>query len=128
MARQARHYSSREALTIKVDYVESKLDESVNSLKDVLKDIKETIAKSEIDFKEEMQQMDLRRKEEITELKTELKEVVRDNKAAMEKLIDRAESSRRWSIGIVVSIAITVIGFMFTAIIFLLNNGFQVQT
>ena len=122
MARQARHYNSREALATRVDYVESRLDESVNSLKEAMKEIKESLAKSEVDRKEEMRQMDLRRKEEIAELKVE----VRDNKVALEKIVARAESSRRWSIGIVVSIAIAVIGFMLTVIVFLLTNGFQV--
>ena len=39
MARQARYYSSREALATRVDYVESKLDESVNSLKEAMQQI-----------------------------------------------------------------------------------------
>ena len=31
-----RHYGSREALAVKVDYVESKLDESIKSLKEAM--------------------------------------------------------------------------------------------
>ena len=117
MARQARHYYSREALATRVDYVESRLDESVNSLKEAVKEIKESLAKSEIDRKEEMKKMDLRRKEENA-----------DFKDALEKVVARAESSRRWSIGIVISIAIAVIGFMLMVTVFLLTNGFQVPT
>ena len=117
MTRQARHYYSREALSTRVDYVESRLDESINSLKEAVKEIKESLSKSEIDRKEEMKQMDLRRREENAELKE-----------AMEKIVARAESSRRWSIGIVVSIAIAVIGFMLTVIVFLFTNGFQVPS
>ena len=97
----------KSALETRVDYVESKLDESINSLK-------EAIAKSENGFKEAlrdnkeaMQQMENRHQANFTELK-----------ASLQKTIAKTESSRRWAIGAFITIAVAVIGF-------LLTNGFQ---
>ena len=64
----------------------------------------------------------------LDEAITSLKEAIRDNKEALEKVVAKAESSRRWAIGTVISIAIAVIGSLVTFIIFLLNNGFQAPT
>ena len=63
----------------------------------------------------------------LDEAISSLKEAIRDNKEALEKVVAKAESSRRWAIGTVVSIAIAVIGSLVTFIIFLLTNGFQMQ-
>ena len=117
MARQARQYGSREALETRVDYVESKLDETI-------KDFKEAIARSDLryeesrkEFKEAMLQMENRHQASFSKLETSL-----------DKVVTKAESSRRWAIGTVISIAIAVIGSLVTFIIFLLNNGFQAPT
>ena len=124
MARQARHYNSREALLTRVDYVEGKQDEAITSLKEVnsrlgetIKDFKESLNESRKEFREAMQQMELRHQANLTRLENSL-----------DKVVDKAESSRRWSIGIVVTIAIAVIGSLVTFIYFLLNNGFQIST
>ena len=108
MARLARHYS-REALETRVDYVEGKLDAAII-------DLKEAINESRKEFKEA-----------INESKKEFKESHKELKESLEKIVAKAESSRRWSIGIVITIAITVIGFMASVIGFLITNGFQIQ-
>ena len=95
MASQTRNYNSREALLTRVDYIEGKLDAAI-------KDFKESTNETRRDFKESMQQMEARHQANFTELKS------------------KAESSRRWSIGTVVTIALAVIGFILT-------NGFQIS-
>ena len=105
MARQTRQYGGREALETRVDYVEGNLDKAIAN------------------FKEAMLQMESRYKESIADIK----EMVKDNKDSLDKVVAKAESSRRWAIGTVVTIAIAVIGSLVTFIVFLLTNGFQVQ-
>ena len=95
----------RPAIETRVDYVESRLDEAISSLKEAVRDNKEA-----------MQQMENRHQASFAELKSSL-----------EKIVSKAESSRRWAIGTVITIAVAVIGFMLTVIGFLLTNGFQVQ-
>ena len=112
----------KSAVETRVDYVESRLDDTINNFKEAMQKSESRLDDTIKDFKETMQQMELRHKESIADIK----EMVRDNKASLEKVVAKAESSRRWSIGIVVTIAITVIGFMISIIIFLLTNGFQV--
>ena len=51
----------------------------------------------------------------------DLKEAIKDNKEALDKVVAKAESSRRWAIGTVITIAVAVIGFLIAAIGFLLN-------
>ena len=97
----------KSALETRVDYVESKLD-------DTIKDFREAMQKSDKDFREFMQQMENRHQVNFAELKNSL-----------EKIESKAESSRRWSIGIIVTIAVAVIGFMLTFIGFLFTHGFQ---
>ena len=97
----------KSAVETRVDYVESKLD-------DTIKDFKEAMQKSENSFKELMQQMESRHQANFARLE-----------ASLDKIESKAESSRRWAIGIVVTIAIAVIGFMMTVIGFLFTNGFQ---
>ena len=120
----------RSSLETRVDYVESKLDDTINNFKEAMqkleskhdesrRDLKEAIR----DYKEAMQQMESRHKESVADIK----EMVRDNKASLEKVVSKAESSRRWAIGTVVTIAVAVIGFLAAAVGFLLTNGFQVQ-
>ena len=87
---------NKSALETRVDYVETKLDSTIK------------------DFKEAMQQMENRHQVNFSKLE-----------ASLDKVVAKAESSRRWSIGTVVTIAITVIGSLVTFIIFLLTNGFQ---
>ena len=99
MARQARHYNSREALLTRVDYVEGKLDEAI-------KDLKESINETRKDLKEA-----------IRDNKQAMLQMERELKTTLEKTVDKAESSRRWAIGSVITIAVAVIGF-------LLTNGF----
>ena len=114
----------RPALETRVDYVESKLDESIARFDESRKDFKEAMQKLESkfdesrkDFKEAMQQMENRHQANFSRLETSL-----------DKVIIKAESSRRWAIGTVVTIAIAVIGSLVTFIVFLLNNGFQVPS
>ena len=95
----------RSALETRVDYVEGNLDKAITSFKEAnarsesrldgtIKDFKEAIK----DNKQAMQQME------------------RDLKATLEKSIDKAESSRRWAIGSVITVAIAIIGFILTNI------------
>ena len=93
----------KSALETRVDYVESKLD-------DTIKDFREAITKSENNFKEA-----------ITKSESSFKEAIKDNKEAIQQLkssfdvfMAKAESSRRWSIGLVITIAVAVIGFLLT--------------
>ena len=86
----------KSALKTRVDYVEFKVDDAI------------------ISFKEALQQMEARHQANFSELKSSL-----------EKVVSKAESSRRWAIGTVITIAIAVIGSLVTFIIFLLTNGFQ---
>ena len=87
-----------------------------------IKDFKEAIAKSESrldvttkDLKETMLQMENRHQVNFAELKNSL-----------EKVVSQAESSRRWAIGTMVTIAVAVIGFLLTVIGFLFANGVPV--
>ena len=108
MARQARHYGSREVLDTRVDYVESKLDETINSFKEALSKSESRLDETIKDFKEAMQQMESRHKE----ANADIKEMVRDNRASLEKAIAKAESSRNWVVGFVITVAIAIIGFI----------------
>ena len=61
----------------------------------------------------------------LDEAISSLKEAIRDNKEAIQQLkssfdifIAKAESSRRWSIGLIITVSLAVIGFILT-------NGFQ---
>ena len=126
---------SKSAFDTRVDYVESKLDESIHNFK-------EAMQKSESGLKEMMQKSE----SGLKEMMAEIKETVRDNKEAMrqieirgqanytelkaslEKMVEKAESSRRWAIGIVVTVAIAVIGSLITFIIFLFTYGLQILT
>ena len=103
----------RSTLETRFDYIESRLDDTIGNFKDAITDLKEAIR----DSKEAMQQMENRHQLSFMELKNSL-----------EKVVSKAESSRRWAIGTLVTIAIAVIGFMLTVIGFLLTNGFQVPT
>ena len=78
--------------------LESRLDDTIGHFKDAITDLKEAIR----DNKEALQQ--LKSSFETSLAKTEAK----------------AESSRRWSIGLVVTVALATISFMLT-------NGFQIQ-
>ena len=89
-----RYRQGKSALEVRVDYVESKLDEAIRDLKEAIRDNKEAI---------------------------------RDNKEALDKVVAKAESSRRWAIGTVVTIAIAVIGSLVSFIVFLFANGIQLQ-
>ena len=82
----------KSALETRIDYVESKLDESIGS------------------FKEAMLRMESRHQANFAELKISL-----------EKAIAKAESSRNWVVGPVITVALTIIGIM-------LANGLQIQT
>ena len=115
-----RRPSSNAVLETRIDYIESRLDEAISSLKEAIRDNKEAIR----DNKEAMLQMESRHRESIADIK----EMVKDNKEALEKVVIKTESSRRWSIGIVITIAITVIGFMASVLGFMLTNGFQIPT
>ena len=84
----------RSAIDIRVDYVESKLDESINSFKEAIRDNKEAIREN--------------------------KEALQQFINSFDKFINKVESSRRWSIGMVITIAIALIGFIIT-------NGIQIQ-
>ena len=60
-------------------------------------------------------------------VESRLDEAIRDNKEAIQQLkssldifIAKSESSKRWSIGLVITVAIAIIGFI-------LANGFQIQ-
>ena len=114
----------KSALETRVDYVESKLDDTINNFKEAMLNSESRLDVAIKDFKESMQQMESRHKESIADIK----EMVRDNKISLERIVAKTESSRRWSIGIVISIAVAVIGFLIAAIGFLLTNGFQVPT
>ena len=118
MARQARLYG-REALETRTDYVEGKMDAAILDLKESInesrREFKESINESRKEFKESMQQMETRHQANFARLETSL-----------DKVVAKAESSRRWSIGIVVTIALAVIGLLVSFIIFLFTNGFQV--
>ena len=85
-------------LKTRIGYVESKLDETIGNFKEAVADLKEAIR----DNKQAMQQME-------NELKATLKES-----------ITKAESSKRWAVTLVITVAIAVIGFI-------LINGFQIQ-
>ena len=117
MARQARHYNSREALETRVDYVEGNLDKAITSFKEANARFESRLDETIKDFKEA-----------IIKSENSLKEAIKDNKEALEKVVAKAESSRRWAIGTVISIAIAVIGSLVTFIVFLLNNVFQAPT
>ena len=85
-----RRPNSTGVLETRIDYVESRLDETIKDFKEAIKDNKQA-----------MQQME------------------KELKATLEKSINKAESSRRWAIGSVFTVAIAVIGFILT-------NGFQI--
>ena len=89
-----------------IERFDSRLDEAIRSFKEANADIKEAIRDN---------------KESINETRKDFKE-------ALDKVVTKAESSRRWAIGTVISIAIAVIGALVTFIIFLFNNGFQALT
>ena len=131
MARPANYYGSR--VETRLGYMEGKLDAAIIDLKEANAKLDSKHDDTIKDFRESMRQMESRlkeavrdNKESMQQMESRLNEAVRDNKEALEKLVDKTESSRRWSIGIVVSIAITVIGSLVTFIIFLFTNGFQV--
>ena len=81
---------SNSVLETRINYVESRLDDTINS------------------FKDAMQQMENRHQTNFTELK-----------ATLDMSIAKAESSRRWVAGLVITVALTIIGFVLT-------NGFQI--
>ena len=139
MTRQRRQYGSREALETRVDYVEGNLEKAIARsdarFDETTRNFKEALALSEARFNESNRSLkeavaDL--KETNKEIRLSMREMETRNQAyfvrlemRLDKFVDKAESSRRWSIGIVVTIAIAVIGSLVTFIIFLLNNGFQ---
>ena len=88
----------KSALETRVDYVESRLDETIGNFKDAITDLKEAIR----DNKEATQHME------------------KELKATLEKSMAKAESSKRWAITLVITVALAVIGFILT-------NGFQIQ-
>ena len=122
--------NSSAALRTRVDYVEVNLDRSIARLDEAIarrdarydeaiKDLREFIARLESrydskfdqarkDFKEEMQQMESRHKEAMADSK----DMVRENKASLEKAIAKAESSRNWVVGFVITVAVAIIGFI----------------
>ena len=115
-----RRPNSSAVLETRIDYVESRLDDTINNFKEAMQkseskldesisSLKEAITKSESNFKEAMQQMENRHQANFTELKSSL-----------EKSIAKAESLRRWVVGLVITVAVAVIGFILT-------NGFQIQ-
>ena len=93
-----RYRHGKSALETRVDYVESRLDESINNFK-------EAITKSENSFKEAIR---------------DNKEAIQQLKSSFDVFMAKAESSRRWSIGLVITVAMAVIGFILT-------NGFQIS-
>ena len=113
MARQARHYGSREALETRVDYVESSLEKAI-----ARSDLRHDESRKE--FKESMQQMELRHKESMTELK----KVVEKSEMRMEAMLKDSRSSRNWIIttciavlALATTIASGIVGQIFSAII-----------
>ena len=123
---------SRSALETRVDYVEGKLDAAILDLKDSInesrKELRESLNESRKEFKEAMQQMESRHQANFQQMEARHQANFSRLETSLDKIVTKAESSRRWSIGIVVSIAIAVIGALVTFIIFLLNNGFQAPT
>ena len=108
MARQVRHFSGREAIETRVDYIEGKLDAAI-------KDFKEAMQQMESRHKEGMQQMESRHKEGMADIKeamADTKAMVKENKEALEKAISKAESSKNWVIGLVITVAIAFVGFI----------------
>ena len=97
-----RRPNSSAVLETRLDYVESKLDESIKS------------------FKEAMQQMEHRHQVNIQQMEHRHQESFAELKSYIEKIISKAESSRRWSIGLVITISVAIIGFILT-------NGLQIQ-
>ena len=119
----------------RVGYLESRLDSTVKDFKEAVSDLKEAIKDNREDLKEA-----------IKDNKEDLKEAIKDNKEAMrqmearhqanfaelknslEKVVDKAESSRRWAVGTVITITVAVISFLLAVIGFLFTNGFQAPT
>ena len=99
----------KSALETRVDYVEGNLEKVIASFKDAIARLDSRLDETIKDFKEAIK---------------DNKEAIRDNKEALEKVVVKTESSRRWAIGTVITIAIAVIGSLVTFIVFLLTNGF----
>ena len=122
------------ALETRVDYVESRLDDTINNFKEAMQKSEARLDDTINNFKEAMRKSEARLDESISSLK----EAIRDNREAMhqmenrhqanftelraslERSIAKAESSRRWTIGSVITVALAIIGFIIT-------NGFQIQ-
>ena len=90
MARQARHYSGREALETRVDYVEGKLDAAIASFKEVNAEIKEMIKQSEARL--ETDRLASERRQEATEKRLEAERIAAEYRI----LTDRETFERRF--------------------------------
>ena len=127
MARPTNHYSSRAALETRVDYVEGKLDAAIIDLKESINETRKDLKESRKDFKESMLQMESRHNEAIKDNKEAMLQIENrhqanftDLKASLDRFVAKTESSRRWSIGLIITIAIAAIGYILT-------NGIQIQ-
>ena len=105
-------HNSRATLEVRVDYVESKLDETI-------KDFKEAIIKSDRSFKEAMQQMEARHRDAMADLKA----VVEKSETRAEAMLKDSRTSRNWTVGtciavitLIVTIASGIVGQILTAI------------
>ena len=115
-----RRPNSSAVLETRLDYVESKLDESISSFKEAMQQMEN---RHQINFQQmenRYQQMENRHQESFRQMENRHQESFAELKSYIEKIISKAESSRRWSIGLVITISVAIIGFILT-------NGFQIQ-
>ena len=95
----------KSAMETRVDYVEGKLDDTINNFK-------EAMLKSESRLDETIKDF----KEAIKDNRQVMQQMEKELKTTLEKSIDKAESSKRWAIGSVIAVAIAIIGFILTNI------------
>ena len=113
---RSKNYNNHAALEVKVDYIESKLDEAVRSFKESLK---ETIDRSEARLEADRQAAEKRLAEERKEFKVWFAE---ERKASEARLADERKESRATRRALyanfiaVIALIVTVIGLLAAAL------------
>ena len=111
----------RTVLETRVEYVEGKLDDTIRDFKEAVADLKGAMLQMENRHQANFQQMEARHQANFQQMEARHQANFTELKGSLDKSIAKAETSKNWVIGLVITVAIAVIGFI-------LMNGVPFQT